>query len=61
MLIFKKLCQGFLRILNFSIHMDNEILYGGIEDKAHCFYSYYIYLIFRLSKIRGMIRGVFAP
>ena len=28
-----------VRILKHGIHMDNELLYGGIEDGTHCFYS----------------------
>ena len=35
-------------MLKLGIHMDNELLYGWIENRTHCFYSF-LYLSIILS------------
>ena len=47
------------RMLKLSIHMDNELLYYGIENQSPCFYSS-IYLSIYLS-LKAKFVSLFSP
>ena len=47
-----KICNGVfarilkVRMLKLGIHMDNKLLYCGIENRTPCFYSFLYFSIF---------------
>ena len=57
-----KICVGIFsgtfkaRMLKFGIHMDNELLHCGIENRTLCFYSFLYLFIFLSFKAKCMSR-----
>ena len=65
-----KICVGVFsgifkaRMLKLGIHMDNELLYYGIENRSPCsysslylsiFYPVFFFFVFRLLRIRATV------
>ena len=47
------------RMLKLGIHMDNELLYCGIENRTHCFYSALYLSIFLSFKAKFYVTVFF--